>query len=125
MKQDCLPSGSGANYNSTEQQDGFWFDKPRYRKTINIGTLPNNTTKTVPHGIANIKYIIKVEGTTMQDVGYIKTVPSVDNGTTDHYSGRISTNADFTNVYVRTFMDYAPYNYNTTYVTIYYTKTTD
>lgn len=38
-------------YSTTEQLTGdVWIDgKPKYRKTINIGALPNNTTKTVAH----------------------------------------------------------------------------
>lgn len=51
------------NYSLEEQDTGFtWVDsKPIYKKTINFGALPNNTTKTVAHNISSLGRVVKVE----------------------------------------------------------------
>lgn len=48
-------------YSSTETIIGIDNDKPRYRKVIDFGALPNNTTKSVNHDISNLDMIKKVE----------------------------------------------------------------
>lgn len=49
-------------YSTSEQVIGTWIDgKPLYRKTINIGNLPNTTTKDYPTGLSNI-FVIKIDG---------------------------------------------------------------
>ena len=49
------------NYSTSEQAIGKWIDgKTLYQKTINFGTLPNNTTKSVDVGVSstiNIFYL--------------------------------------------------------------------
>lgn len=52
------------DYSLVEVNTGSkWIDgSPIYKKTINIGTLPNNTTKSVPHNISNLNRIIRFEG---------------------------------------------------------------
>ncbi len=62
-----LPSavvmGNGFNYSTTEQIVGRWIDgKPLYQKTVNIGTLPNNSNKKVAHGVSNIGDVIDISG---------------------------------------------------------------
>lgn len=53
----------GHTYSTTEQIVGTWIDgSPVYEKTINFGTLPNNTTKEVQHNISNVEHIWIAEG---------------------------------------------------------------
>ena len=52
------------NYSTSEADTGYtWVDgKHIYKKTVYLGELPNNTTKTVLHGISNIDLLIKLDG---------------------------------------------------------------
>jgi hypothetical protein len=51
------------HYSTTEQVVGTWIDgSTLYEKTINFGTLPNNTTKEVQHNISNVEHIWIAEG---------------------------------------------------------------
>ena len=53
----------GINFSTEEQVVGTWIDgKPLYQKTVSCGALPNNTTKDVNHGIANIDQYVSVFG---------------------------------------------------------------
>lgn len=50
-------------YSTTEKIVGQWTDgKPIYQKVVDIGALPNNTSKTVAHGISNVSTFISVIG---------------------------------------------------------------
>ena len=50
-------------YSIEEQQIGYWIDgKPVYRKVIDVGNLPNATTKRIAHNISNLKQVISIEG---------------------------------------------------------------
>lgn len=51
------------HYSTDEQVVGTWIDgKPIYRKVIDFGYLPNNTSRYVSHGISNLKNIISAKG---------------------------------------------------------------
>lgn len=52
------------NYSTTEIDTGYtWVDdSPIYKKTVSFGTLPDNTFKTVAHGISNLSRVIRLEG---------------------------------------------------------------
>lgn len=52
------------NYSTTEQDTGTrWIDgKTIYRKVVNFGALPNNTSKTVAHGIVGWENFIRIYG---------------------------------------------------------------
>ncbi len=60
---DNLPTGGGVDYSLEEQWTGkHWIDgKKIYQKTINIGQLPNKSTKNVPHNIVNCERILGFE----------------------------------------------------------------
>lgn len=46
-----------------EEVIGKWIDnRTLYRKIINTGTLPNNTSKNVAHGISNLRRAVKLYG---------------------------------------------------------------
>ena len=50
-------------YCTNETVIGTWIDgKQLYRKTVNFGALPNNTTKTVPHNITDLDYVVSIRG---------------------------------------------------------------
>ena len=51
-------------YSTSETDSGEkWIDgKTIYKKTVNFGALPNNTTQNVNHGISGISRIVKMEG---------------------------------------------------------------
>ena len=49
------------DYSTTEHIVGTWIDgKPVYQKTIDCGTGPNNTIKSVNHNISNISKVIRI-----------------------------------------------------------------
>jgi hypothetical protein len=111
-------------YSTNEKIIGVWTDgKPLYQKTVNFGTLPNNTKKAVAHGISNIEKVISIDGSAYGTTGgifYAFTFPNV--GTNNQYAYDIAiditgANIDITTQTDRTFL--------TGIVTIKYTKTTD
>lgn len=53
----------GGSYSLTEVNTGFtWVDgKVIYKKTIDFGALPNNTTKSVNHGITGLDNVIDTQ----------------------------------------------------------------
>lgn len=62
MNEIKMAINSSTSYSTTETICGTWLDKPLYRKVINFGALPNNTTKQVNHNIANIDRIVNTQG---------------------------------------------------------------
>ena len=105
------------DYSSSEVNTGAkWVDGAAiYKKTVNFGTLPNATNKTVAHQISNVSRFIKIE----QSI--------TNNGATGALvlsSGQASNN-DFnfyvtdTNIGITTSGDRSTCN---AYVTLYYTK---
>lgn len=58
----CETVGNSTTYSTEEKTIGTWIDgKTLYRKVISVGSLPNNTTDLVAHGISNLYQIIKIE----------------------------------------------------------------
>lgn len=46
-------------FSTAEKVVGIWIDgKLLYRKTINIGAMPNKTVKYIPHNISNAEKVI-------------------------------------------------------------------
>lgn len=54
----------GGSYSATEVNTGFkWTNgKEIYKKTVDIGSLPNNTTKSVAHGISGLDLVVLFTG---------------------------------------------------------------
>lgn len=110
-----------SSYSTSEVDTGAkWVDGSAiYKKTVNFGALPNNTTKAVAHGVTNLSYIIKYEALTKRTSdGIIQVMPranvtSIANQSTLEFSA--------TNISVQSVVDLS--SYNVTYVTIYYVKT--
>ena len=92
-----------------------WIDgKPIYRKVIDIGTLPNTTTKSVDHGITNFDLCISLVGVVRNSTSRL-TIPSVWNDATE----TIGIYANGTSVIVSTSKDRSSFS---GYAIIEYTK---
>lgn len=114
-----LDFASFADYFLSEINTGIkWVDGSYiYKKTVNIGNLPNNTTLSVPHGITSIGKLVKIEGNGYRasDQGLFPLpFASVNSPNT------IAISAGPTTIDVATGMDRSNI---TGYVTLYYTKT--
>lgn len=106
-------------YSTEETVIGTWLGKPLYRKVIDVGALPDDTTKLVAHNITNIDYIVRFYGTAMGSNNHTLPLPHV-NPKTPNYG--ILLQVSRTNVEIET--GHARSDYSG-YVTIEYTKTTD
>ncbi|NHW45979.1 hypothetical protein HAV21_03580 [Paenarthrobacter sp. MSM-2-10-13] len=106
------------NYTTSEVNTGFtWIDgKPIYKKTINFGALPNNTTKPVAHGVSGMETLVSLEGFSMNSSGIRLPMPFAATTLAQAHQAW----ADSTNINVLTASDRTAYA--TCYITIYYTK---
>lgn len=106
------------DYSTTEVNTGVkWIDGSAiYKKTINIGALPNSTTKNTAHNISNLGQVLRIEGFTTNGTNTYE-LPRVMIGGTQ-YQAQIQVNS--TNIQIDTGDDLS--SYTTTYVTLYYTK---
>lgn len=110
-------------YSTNEQWTGdYWLDgKKIYCKSINVGAMPNTTTKKVAHGITNIDHIVNYNAMAMASSnGNTMSIPYV-NFYTPYNS--ITFYVTKTDIELHTGGNNSAYNY--CYVTVYYTKTTD
>ena len=107
-------------YSTTETKTNkVWIDgKPIYRKVINIGALPNTSSKDVNHNISNLDKIINYYGSAQTSGGSYLCLPyaSTSSGTT------VQLWANSTIVRVITGTDRTDYS---GYIILEYTKTTD
>ena len=112
------PATGGVNYSTSEQNTGLkWIDgKDIYVKTVEFGTLPNNTTETVSANITPDK-VIKMEafGVDSNSTLPIPRIATGSNGIDIYYT--YSTNS----IVITTFKDMSTH---TAYVTLFYTKVT-
>lgn len=110
---------SDLNYSLQEKAVGKWVDgKTIFKKTVAFGALPNASQKLVAHGIPNLGYVVKIEGTCLQGTSY-KDIPLMYKGSDSAYNVEFSitpTNISVTASQDRSMVVCA-------YVTIYYTKT--
>lgn len=115
VKQRTNTQQYGSTHSATEQLTGdIWIDgKSIYKKTINIGALPNSTNKSTAHGITGLTSIIRWEsvgvGTGGQAGTYIDLTQG--NGCNVYVPGA--------NVIVATSISRSDFN---GYITLYYTK---
>ena len=105
-------------YSTTEKVVGTWINgKTLYEKTINFGTLANNTTKEVAHNIKNVDLIwmhegFVIEGERSTGLTYVTTSSKNEN----NWSFQVNK----TTIKNTTGMDRTDY---TAYITLRYTKT--
>ena len=106
---------SSISVSTSEHVVGKWIDgKPLYRKTYDIGALPNATDKFTAHGISNLKIIARIYGSATTNDGYSIPLP---------YSNSVKVSTSPTNITVTTINNESAYMRS--YVTLEYTKTTD
>lgn len=94
-----------------ERTEGYWSGKNLYRKTVDLGALPNATSANVAHGIANV------------DASYCRVLEvwGIDEATpaTTSLSPGVNAQMDTTNIVVTTTTDLSDYN---GYALLEYTK---
>lgn len=121
-QQDIETMKESADYSTTEHLTGRkWLDgKPTYTITVNTGTLPNATTKTIPLPIQNIDTMIGYRGCAKNPTSNeIRALP---------YPAYVSANviAVFmmeNNILIVTGADFS--GFTQSYIEFEYTKTTD
>lgn len=105
-------------YSTEEQIVGEWINgKPLYQKTVSVGAMPNNTTKTVAHNISNISRVVNYYGCAIGNNVSI-VLPYAD--TTNYTIALFVGVSDITLITKTDRSDYTD-----GYVTLQYTKTTD
>ena len=109
-------------YSTTETICGTWIDgKPMYRKVVNFGALPNNTTKSSSLADLNIDKMISMRGFAYDSSNGTLPIPyitlTLNMQVAMNYSGGTSKN-----LVITTGTNRSGY---TAYITIEYTKTTD
>lgn len=110
-----------SSYSTEEKIVGTWIDgRPLWQKTVNIGTLPNTTSKEVNHNISNIENIISYTGVAINNgaslmIGYCGNYPN--------HEADIGIVVSTSKIYIQTYNDRSAYK--NTYITLQYTKTTD
>lgn len=105
------------DYSTTEIKTGAkWIDGSAiYKKTINFGALPNNTTKTVAHNISSLGRIVKTEQSVTNGGTGALILSSGNQSGIDEFNFYItSTNVGIWCSTDRTNCD--------AYITLYYTK---
>lgn len=109
--------GTVINYAETEQAlPEKWIDGSTiYQKTVDIGNLPNSTSKTVSHGITNLGRVIDISGSAYRsDVGNSVPIPRSSSGSS------IDVMATLAGIEITTASDLSAYS---GYVTLKYLKT--
>ena len=114
--------GSGIDFSTSEQDTGLlWIDgRHVYQKTINFGTLPNNSTKSVAHGISNLDYVLYYQGIAKNTNSLFVPLPYVNSPNPTTYN--IEFYITSTDLVIVTKADRTPYS--TCYVTMLYVKST-
>lgn len=99
------------NYSTSEVDTKVkWIDnKTIYRKTVDFGTLPNSTSKSVAHGITGISRVVRIEAVMYQGANsWVIPYASVSGVSVEGSDVVINTTADLTGF--------------SSFVTIYYTR---
>lgn len=106
------PMQIGVEYRTAEQ----WNGNTVYAKLIKFGALPNATTSTLAHGIANVANILSASGSASNG----QSLPCTNFGGSENDS--VAVSADTTNIYVTTTQNHSTL---TASILLKYTKTTD
>ena len=107
------------DYSTTEINTGAkWIDGSAiYKKTIDFGTLPNATTKSVAHGISDLGILVKFEGVVSNSSGRRLPLPILYEPSSAAFNTQLDCNN--TAVNIATTQNQSEYS---AYVTLYYTK---
>lgn len=117
---DKLDFATRGDYSTAEVDTGRkWIDgKTIYKKTINFGVLPNNTVKSVAHGITGITYVIDAKG--FADNGNMGGPVFIPQVSPVNLSWNISVEVTATDIIIITGDNYS--SRTRSYVTIEYVK---
>jgi hypothetical protein len=109
--------GETQQYSLNEVNTGkTWIDgRPIYRKVVDFGPLPNNTTKTKPHGIVSIRQLTSWMFISATSNPTFRGVPWVDNVLAD----ALSWSMDSTNIAIDSHVDWSDHS---GFVTLEYTR---
>lgn len=112
------PDGAYTHHYSTDEKVvGTWVDgKTIYEKTVNCGTLPNGTSKTVAHNISNLGNIVSIKGIAYETNGNTLPMPYLN---ADNFNYTVQLEVNSTNIVFNTKIDFTAY---TGFITIQYTK---
>jgi len=106
------------NYSTDEHVVGKWIDgSTLYEKTVDCGALPNSTEKRTAHGISNIDKVVMVNGFATDNNDTYFSLPYSYPGTNSSIAVLVSK------TYIRVVTTFNYSAYNTSYVTLRYTKT--
>lgn len=105
------------DYSTSEVDTGArWIDGSAiYKKTINLGALPNSTSKDVAHNISNLGFVVDIQATASNGT-YRIIIPATATSDASH---QIALNVTGTDVNIVAGDDRSAYS---GYVTLYYTK---
>ena len=105
------------DYSTTEIKTGAkWIDGSAiYKKTVNFGSLPNATTKTVAHNITNVSRFVKVEQSVTNGGSGALELSSTSGLNTDAFNFYVTA----TEIGIKTGADRSDCD---AYITLYYTK---
>jgi hypothetical protein len=103
-------------YSSNEQVIGTWLGVTLYRKVINIGAIPNKTTKTIGSGLTN-ESVVKIYGIAKNSDGYCLPLPYTNSVSQNDI--RVTYSGTHHTIEVITTSDMSAYS---GYVVIEYTK---
>ena len=105
------------DYSTSEKIIGKWIDgKTLYQKTIDVGALPNATTKKVAHNISGLSKVVSISGVATNGIAAL-TLPDVDPNSIDNATRVLCTNNG--EVQLTNKVDRSSFN---GYVTLKYTK---
>ena len=108
-------------YSEEEREIGVWTDgKPLYQKTVNTGTLPNATTKSIAHGIQNLDKVCNIFGRASTGTTTF-SLPLSYNYNDINFNTKV--NVGDTYIYMTNNRDRSTFTDSD--VTLQYTKTTD
>lgn len=107
------------DYSTTETNTGTkWVDgRTIYKKTINVGTLPNNTIKYVNHNISNLDAVIELKGFGSNTSGTTLPLPFI----TNNAGNQVYVFTSSTQIIIGTESNREDFTHS--YITLYYTKT--
>ncbi|KLK91432.1 hypothetical protein AA309_20270 [Microvirga vignae] len=110
--------GVSGGHSTTEQATGqTWIDgKAIYRKVVDVGALPNTTTKTVAHGVTGVSKWLSHRGHAQAADGTALNLPLGDSAA----GASIGLWLDATNINIRTGADRSGYS---GFIILEYTKT--
>lgn len=112
--------GKAVNYSTTEAlTGGTWIDgKVIYRKVINYGAMPNNSSKTVAHGISNLQRMIDISAI----MGTSSAWRLLPYSPPDSLANSVQISSDGGNVWTQT--GSSAWTTYSAYIILEYTKTT-